>query len=277
MFKAFVSPFLLMVLCAGCSSASNSKEEDEVHSYDPATGIAYDPVNDFYYDPVSGLGYDPETTFYFDPATGYLYDASTGNFFDPVTGATYPYADGQNVGSSTSTEANSLPQEPVEQSATPSQSGTQDSTNARDDQTPETVAIFDMTFGNCELFWDPTLITVSNFDTISVTDTYSSEILTLELGEVVAGDEIELSSEHRSDTGLVINLQLYSGRFLTNLDTNYDFQDGFDGVSGAIIVNDWQPENGIMDIEFDAVTLVQLNSTSDCELNGRVKTTGSTN
>jgi hypothetical protein len=84
---------------------------------------------------------------------------------------------------------------------------------------------------------------------------------------------IELSSQHRIQTGLVINLVTWST--WTNLAQDPDAITGQipDPISGALLVRAYDPARGVMDIELQSVTIQNVSDLSFCTLDGRVETT----
>ncbi len=83
---------------------------------------------------------------------------------------------------------------------------------------------------------------------------------------------IQLSSNHRVQTGLVVNLVTWST--WTNLAQDSAVFTGMapDPITGTLVVHTWDPAAGIADIELRGVTIQNVSDRSLCTLNGRAQT-----
>ena len=83
---------------------------------------------------------------------------------------------------------------------------------------------------------------------------------------------IPLSSNHRVQTGLVVNLVTWST--WTNIAQDSAVFTGMapDPISGTLVVHAWDPAAGISDIELRGVTIQNVSDRSLCTLNGRAQT-----
>ena len=88
----------------------------------------------------------------------------------------------------------------------------------------------------------------------------------------VGPDSFELSTQHRIDTGTVINLVDPQQGTWTNLDSD-SFESGQDDVSGTLDVSSWAPAQGVSTIEFAGVSLVHVVDGTVCIINGSLETT----
>lgn len=82
---------------------------------------------------------------------------------------------------------------------------------------------------------------------------------------------IALSTQHRVDTGEVINLVDTSTTW-TNLDSD-SLSGGVDRIGGTLTVNTWDPANGVSDIAFDGVSLLNVVTGNVCTIDGTIVTT----
>lgn len=89
--------------------------------------------------------------------------------------------------------------------------------------------------------------------------------------DVTAPDSMELSSQHRVDTGNVLNLVDTSSTW-TNLDA--DALSGQpDTIGGTLVISAWDPAAGISELEFDNVSLRNVSDGGVCTVNGTIVTT----
>ena len=87
---------------------------------------------------------------------------------------------------------------------------------------------------------------------------------------------IALSSKHRQQTGVIVNL--IDGTTYTNLTTDTLYYQGKkpDPIGGTLFVKQWQPASGLAEIGFIGVTLENVSTHALCTVNGTLKTTGLT-
>ena len=81
-----------------------------------------------------------------------------------------------------------------------------------------------------------------------------------------------LSSQHRVDTGNIINMVDVGAGTWTNLDSD-SFAGGTDSISGTLTVNTYNPSVGEADIDFSGVTLMNVVDGSVCTIDGSIVTT----
>lgn len=83
---------------------------------------------------------------------------------------------------------------------------------------------------------------------------------------------ITLGTQHRIQTGLVVNLVI--GSTWTNLSQDVDVITGAqpDTIGGQLVVHNYQPQAGIVDIDLVNVRLQNASDLSFCTLNGNVST-----
>lgn len=80
-----------------------------------------------------------------------------------------------------------------------------------------------------------------------------------------------LSTQHRVDTGTVINLVDPGQGTWTNLDPD-SFGSKVDAVGGTLDVSVWTPNEGMAVIEFTSVSLVNVTNGNVCTIDGTVET-----
>ncbi|MBL4686243.1 MAG: hypothetical protein JKY37_16740 [Nannocystaceae bacterium] len=80
-----------------------------------------------------------------------------------------------------------------------------------------------------------------------------------------------LSTQHRVDTGTVINLVDPGQGTWTNLDPD-SFGSKVDAVGGTLDVSVWTPSEGMAVIEFSGVSLVNVTTGNVCTIDGTVET-----
>ncbi|MFO0723356.1 MAG: hypothetical protein U1E65_06215 [Myxococcota bacterium] len=84
---------------------------------------------------------------------------------------------------------------------------------------------------------------------------------------------IPLSTRHRIDTGLVVNLVTFTTWTNISQDPNVITGGAPDPILGTLVVHAYQPESGIADIELRGVQLENVSDHSLCRLDGRATTT----
>jgi hypothetical protein len=81
-----------------------------------------------------------------------------------------------------------------------------------------------------------------------------------------------LSTQHRVDTGTVVNLVDIAQGTWTNLDSDA-LTGGVDTIGGTLTVHAWDPASGISDLELDGVSLLNVVDGNVCTLDGTIVTT----
>ena len=89
--------------------------------------------------------------------------------------------------------------------------------------------------------------------------------------DLVGPDTFPLSTQHRIDTGTVVNLVDPQQGTWTNLDA--DWLRTRDEVGGVLDVTSWAPAQGVATIDFTGVSLVHVSDGTVCTINGTVETT----
>ncbi len=80
---------------------------------------------------------------------------------------------------------------------------------------------------------------------------------------------MELSTQHRVDTGTVVNMVDVGQGTWTNID-NDALSGGVDSIGGTLDVQIWNPAQGQAEIVFDGVSLMNVTSGNVCTIDGVV-------
>jgi hypothetical protein len=81
-----------------------------------------------------------------------------------------------------------------------------------------------------------------------------------------------LSSQHRVDTGTVVNLVDIAQGTWTNLDSDA-LAGRVDTIGGTLTVHAWDPASGVSDLELDGVSLLNVVDGNVCTIDGTIVTT----
>lgn len=81
-----------------------------------------------------------------------------------------------------------------------------------------------------------------------------------------------LSTQHRVDTGTVVNLVDIAQGTWTNLDSDA-LTGGVDTIGGTLTVHAWDPASGVSDLELDGVSLLNVVDGNVCTIDGTIVTT----
>lgn len=143
----------------------------------------------------------------------------------------------------------------------------------RDDVGDESVlppekAMVNLSFQGCSPQFDGNVVVVENGDSIAVSATSGAALTgSVQLALQSERGVVSISTQHRIDTGAVINVIV--GTTWTNISS-----DSPDPISGTLIVDQYQQSQGLMDITFQNVVLENVADGSLCEINGTLVTTG---
>ncbi len=131
----------------------------------------------------------------------------------------------------------------------------------------------DVTLSGCSIDFGGTVV-VSYNGSLGVTSVY-------DMGASLSGSfqfdlqgagTMMLSTQHRVDTGNVINMVDIGAGTWTNLDSDA-LSGGVDSISGTLTVNTYDPSVGEADIEFSGVSLMNVVDGSVCTIDGSIVTT----
>ncbi len=90
--------------------------------------------------------------------------------------------------------------------------------------------------------------------------------------ELDGAGTMELSTQHRVDTGNVVNMVEIAQGTWTNLDAD-SLAGGMDRIGGTLVINEWDPASGISDIELQSVSLLNVVNGNVCTIDGTIVTT----
>lgn len=151
--------------------------------------------------------------------------------------------------------------------------GSAGSTGAADSGSSDGGGTIDVTLGGCDLDLGGTVV-VSYNGSLGVASVYDNGAnLTGSFQFDLDGTGVyALSSQHRVDTGTVINLVDIAQGTWTNLDSDA-LSGGVDTIGGTLTVDTWDPASGISDLQLDDVSLLNTSTANVCTINGTIVTT----
>lgn len=206
-------------------------------------------------------------------------DATTPSSSSPATSAASDDASatgGSEHGTSTggvdpsvATTATTDPTSPTSADAS-TETGTGASSD--DGTTPTGGGTIDVTLSGCDIDFGGTVVVSYNgsLGVASVYDGGASLTGSFQFDMLALG-AIELSSQHRVDTGMVVNMVDTTSTW-TNLDADA-LVSGVDTISGTLTVDIWNPARGESALAFDDVTLRNVVDGGLCTINGTIETT----
>jgi len=132
-----------------------------------------------------------------------------------------------------------------------------------------------LTFGGgCAPSFAGDVVVVRNSESIAVTSTAGGSVTgSVQLDLDGAGPSETLSSQHRVDTGQVVNV--ITSTTWTNLAMDSGGVLGGtvpDPIGGTLTIADYRPNDGILDITFTGVTLQNPSDGTICSVDGRLQT-----
>lgn len=133
----------------------------------------------------------------------------------------------------------------------------------------------DVTFGGgCGPDFSGDVVVVRNAESIAVSATSGGALGgSIQLALQDERGRVELSTQHRVDTGAVVNV--VAGTTWTNIarDSGAVLGEGApDPIGGALQVDRYDEAAGEVDVRFEAVTLQNPSDGTICTLNGRLRT-----
>lgn len=202
-------------------------------------------------------------------------DASGGS-----TGATEP-ASSDSTGGSSNPTATSMPPgtEPADSSdgddSSSSDGGTSLGTTGAEGETTDDPpemdgGTIDVTLSGCDVDFGGTVV-VSYNGSLGVASVY-------DMGATLTGSfqfdldgpaTMALSTQHRVDTGTVVNMVDIAQGTWTNMDADA-LSGGADSIGGTLDVQVWSPARGQAEIVFDGVSLMNVVSGNVCTLDGTI-------
>ncbi|MEM7160622.1 MAG: hypothetical protein AAF799_47740 [Myxococcota bacterium] len=192
-------------------------------------------------------------------ATG---SASSGGDTDPVATTADPTTEGTTTGDDPTTSS-----PPPETTAVDSSSD--DSESQGTDPGGGTI---DVTLSGCDIDFGGTVVVTYN-GSLGVASIYDD-------GATLSGSfqfeldgtgTMQLSTQHRIDTGNVINMVEVAQGTWTNLDSDALTGEP-DSIGGQLVVNTWDPANGVADLQLDGVSLLNVVNGNVCTINGTIVT-----
>lgn len=131
--------------------------------------------------------------------------------------------------------------------------------------------VIDVELDGCAVDFGGTVV-VSYNGSLGVASVYDSSNLTGSFQfDMLAVGDIELSSQHRVDTGMVVNM-VDTASTWTNLDADA-LAGGIDTIGGVLGVVQYEPAQGLAELTFTDVTLRNVVDGGVCTINGSIETT----
>lgn len=132
-----------------------------------------------------------------------------------------------------------------------------------------------LTFGGgCAPSFDGDVVVVRNSESIAVSSTTGGTLTgSVQLDLDGAGASETLSSQHRVDTGQVINV--VTSTTWTNLAMDSGGVLGGtvpDPIGGTLTIADYRPDDGLIDVTFNGVSLQNPSDGTLCTVDGRLQT-----
>lgn len=140
------------------------------------------------------------------------------------------------------------------------------------DTGPAPVAAIDLTFSGCSPNFSGDVVVVRNAESIAVSTTEAGAFASIQLALQSERGVLPISTQHRVDTGAVINLVL--GATFTNIAQNSaEVLSGgaTDPIGGTLTVTEYDEAAGRVDVEFGSVTLQNVADSSICTVDGRLQ------
>ena len=136
------------------------------------------------------------------------------------------------------------------------------------------LAIIELSFAGCLPDLSGDVIVTSNDESIAITSTAGS-FGSIQLALQDERGNVSLSSQHRVDTGAVINI--IAGTTWTNMAMNFSGVvngDIPDPIVGSLDVAVYDESAGMIDVTFNGATFQNPSDGSICQINGRLRTRG---
>ena len=206
-------------------------------------------------------------------------NASAGSGSDS-TGDSAGQSGSSSTGASTNPTATSMPPgtEPADstdgEASSSSDGETSDGTTETEGSTTDSGAdgggTIDVTLSGCDIDFGGTVVVTYN-GSLGVASIY-------DMGATLSGSfqfdldgpaTMALSTQHRVDTGTVVNMVDVAQGTWTNMDSDA-LPDGPDSIGGTLDVQVWSPARGRAEIVFDGVSLMNVASGNVCTIDGTI-------
>ena len=137
------------------------------------------------------------------------------------------------------------------------------------------LAMVELTFAGCAPDLTGDVVVVQNAESIAISSTGAGSFGSIQLALQDERGSVTLGTQHRVDTGAVINV--VSGTTWTNIAMDSSgvlTGDVPDPIGGTLNVATYDESAGMLDITFSAVTLQNPSDGSVCQIDGRLRTSG---
>jgi len=133
-----------------------------------------------------------------------------------------------------------------------------------------------LTFSGCSPDFGGQTVVVSSSDSIAVTSVRGSTLVgSIQLALEDPVGTVDLSTQHRVDTGTVINLVIDTS--WTNIAMDSAGVLGgtvTDPIGGQLVIRQYDEAAGLVDVQFNAVTLQNPSTGTVCQIDGQLQTFG---
>lgn len=137
------------------------------------------------------------------------------------------------------------------------------------------VANVELTFAGCAPDLSGDVVVVRNAESIAISSTGAGSFGSIQLALQDERGSVTLGTQHRVDTGAVINV--VSGTTWTNIamdSAGVLSGEVADPIGGTLGVDTYDEGAGMLDVTFNAVTLQNPSDGSVCQIDGRLRTSG---
>lgn len=137
------------------------------------------------------------------------------------------------------------------------------------------LAMVELTFSGCAPDLSGDVVVVRNAESIAISSTGAGSFGSIQLALQDQRGSVALGTQHRVDTGAVINV--VSGTTWTNIamdSAGVLSGEVADPIGGTLSVDNYDESAGMIDVTFSGVTLQNPSDGSVCQIDGRLRTSG---
>ncbi|MFT5353614.1 MAG: hypothetical protein ACI9KE_000814 [Polyangiales bacterium] len=137
------------------------------------------------------------------------------------------------------------------------------------------LAMVELTFAGCAPDLSGDVVVVRNAESIAISSTGAGSFGSIQLALQDERGSVSLGTQHRVDTGAVINI--VSGTTWTNIAMDSSgvlTGEIADPIGGTLNVATYDESAGMLDVTFSGVTLQNPSDGSVCQIDGRLRTSG---
>ncbi|MFK8003318.1 MAG: hypothetical protein AB8H86_27355 [Polyangiales bacterium] len=137
------------------------------------------------------------------------------------------------------------------------------------------LAMVELSFAGCAPDLSGDVVVVRNAESIAISSTGAGSFGSIQLALQDQRGSVALGTQHRVDTGAVINV--VSGTTWTNIamdSAGVLSGEVADPIGGTLSVDNYDESAGMIDVTFSGVTLQNPSDGSVCQIDGRLQTSG---